>query len=168
MDTFSLILSILAVVVAGVSALFARQQVQVAQSSTRVQSILTLVDYLQRQDIRDSRRVVLTQLESIPASEWTAEQRAIASGVAASYDLVGTLLRTNAVDGTLILQSYGASIIRCHEACVPMIDGFRRNMPPALATSYWDDLDWLADEARKVIGHFGRVRPHSPEAAPLA
>lgn len=152
-------LSIFAFVVAAASALFARQQVQVAQSSSRVQSILTLVDYLQRPDIRDSRRVVLTELASLPASDWTPQQRAIASGVAASYDLVGTLLRANAVDGGLILQSYGASIIRCHEACAPMIDGFRKNMPASLAQTYWDDFDWLAEEARKVIGHFGPVWP---------
>ena len=163
-----MIVSILAIVVAAVSALFARKQVQVAQSSTRVQSILTLADYLQRPDIRDSRRVVLTQLVSIPASEWTEEQRTVASGVAASYDLVGTLLRANAVDDTLILQSYGASIIRCHEVCAPMIDGFRKGMPAALAKSYWDDFDWLAGEARTVIGHAGPARPHDPEAAPRA
>lgn len=63
------------------------------------------------------------------------------------------------MDGSLILQSYGASIIRCHEACAPMVDGFRRNMPEALAKSYWDDFDWLADESRKVIGHSGPVFP---------
>ena len=167
-ETFSLVLSILAIVVAAVSALFARQQVQVAKSSSRVQSILAVVDYLQRPDIRDSRRVVLTELKSIPAPHWTAEQRAIASGVAASYDLVGTLLRTNAVDGALILQSYGASIIRCHETCLPMIDDFRKNMPAALARSYWDDFDWLAEEARKMLGHVGPARPRGPEVAPVA
>nr|NLI49340.1 hypothetical protein [Propionibacterium sp.] len=137
-------------------------------SAIDVQSILAVVDYLQRPDIRDSRRVVLTELESIPAPHWTAEQRAIASGVAASYDLVGTLLRTNAVDGALILQSYGASIIRCHETCLPMIDDFRENMPAALARSYWDDFDWLAEEARKMLGHVGPARPRGPEVAPVA
>ena len=55
----------MAVVVAGASALFSRQQAQQARSATRVQSILTVVDYLQRQDIRDSRRVVLSQLEGV-------------------------------------------------------------------------------------------------------
>ena len=62
LEIASLVLAIVAVVVAGASALFARQQ---ARSATRVQSILTVVDYLQRQDIRDSRRVVLSQLEGV-------------------------------------------------------------------------------------------------------
>jgi hypothetical protein len=30
--------------------------------------------------------------------------------------------------------------------------GFRANMPDTLAKSYWDDFDWLADEARKEFG----------------
>jgi len=77
--------------------------------------------------------------------------------VAASYDLVATLLRTGVADDRLILQSCGASIIRCHEACSPMVDAFREGMPEALGRSYWDDFDWLADEARTVIGHSGPV-----------
>ena len=36
-----------------------------------------------------------------------------------------------------------------------MIEGFRGNMTDALARSYWDDFDWLADEARKEFGHAG-------------
>lgn len=161
MDTFSLILSILAVLVAAVSVLFARQQVQVAQSSFRVQSILALVDHLQRPDIRDCRRTVLTDMVGIPVSDWSDEQRAAASGVAASYDIVGTLLRAGAVDGNLILKSYAPSIIRCHEVCAPMIEGFRRSMPAALAKRYWADFDWLAHEARTMIGHVGPVWPRA-------
>ena len=156
-NTLSLTLSVMAFLVAAASALFARQQVSVAQSASRVQSILTLVDYLQRSDIRDARRVVLTELTGKPAPTWTEEQRGIASSVAASYDLVGTLLRTGVVDGHLILQSYGASIIRCHEACSPMVDAFREGMPDALARSYWDDFDWLSDQAQAVLGHSGPV-----------
>jgi len=75
----------------------------------------------------------------------------------ASYDLVGTLIRTGVIDGGLILQSYGTSIIRCHETCAPMISQFRKDMPATLAQSYWDDFDWLAAEARRLIGHPGPV-----------
>ena len=157
MNALSLGLSALAFLVAAVSALFARQQVLVAQSASRVQSILTLVDYLQRPDIRDARRVVLTELTVIPVPQWTEEQRTKASAVAASYDLVGTLLRAGLVDARLILESYGASIIRCHEASYPMVVAFRDGMPEALARGYWDDFDCLADEARKALGHSGPV-----------
>ena len=101
--------------------------------------------------------MVLTELAGIPASAWSEGQRAVASAVAASYDLVATLLRTGVADDRLILQSCGASIIRCHEACSPMVDAFREGMPEALGRSYWDDFDWLADEARTVIGHSGPV-----------
>lgn len=168
MDTYSLILSILALLTAAVSATFTRQQVHVAQATSRVESILTLVNYLQRPDIRDGRRVVITDLENRPVSDWTVDQRAVASGVAASYDLVGTLVRTGVVDGALILQSYGASIIRCHGVCSPMVSQFRNEMPAALARSYWNDFDWLADEARMVIGYDGPVWPPDLDKAKRA
>lgn len=152
MDVAAVVVSVFAFLAAASSALYARQQVRVAQSASRAQSLLAVLDYLQRPDIRDSRREVLTVLNTVPASAWTEIQRATASNASASYDLVGTLLKSGVVDKEPIIQNYGASIIRCHEVCTPMIKGFRANMPDALARSYWDDFDWLADEARKEFG----------------
>jgi type II secretory pathway pseudopilin PulG len=153
MDIAAVVVSVFAFLAAALSALYARQQVRVAQSASRAQSLLAVLDYLQRPDIRDSRREVLTILNTLPASAWTETQRATASNASASYDLVGTLLKSGVVDKGPIIQNYGASIIRCHDVCAPMIQGFRANMPDALARSYWDDFDWLADEARKEFGH---------------
>lgn len=156
MEALAVVLSAVAVVIAMLSALFTRQQVVVAKASTRAQSLLSVVDYLQRTEIREARRMVLTTLVGHPLDRWTHEQRAIASTVAASYDLVGTLLRDAIVPSTPILQSYGASIIRCHEVCKPMVDEFRQGMSPELARSYWDDFDWLAIEAARTLGHTGQ------------
>lgn len=153
MDVAALVVSISAFLAAAMSALYARQQVRVAHSASRAQSLLAVLDYLQRSDIRDSRREVLTVLNSLPASSWTETQRATASNASASYDLVGTLLRSGVVDKDPIIQNYGPSIIRCHDICSPMIEGFCANMPDALARRYWDDFDWLAGEARKEFGH---------------
>lgn len=155
MNEVALVVSVLAFLAAALSALFTRQQVRVAQSASGAQSLLTVLDYLQRPDIRDSRREVLTVLRDLPVSAWTDEQRATASNAAASYDLVGTLLRSGVVEPGPIIQNYGASIIRCHEVCSPMIKGFRGSMADTLARSYWDDFDWLADEARKAFSHPG-------------
>lgn len=167
MNVAALIVSVFAFLAAASSALYARQQVRVAQSASRAQSLLAVLDYLQRPDIRDSRRQLLTALTAVPSSAWTDEQRAIASNASASYDLVGTLLRSGVVDSGPIIQSYGASIIRCHEVCTPMIKDFRGNMVGALARSYWDDFDWLAAEARKEFGHVGPSNNHQ-EAAGLS
>ena len=155
MDVAALVISVLAILAATLSALFARQQVRVARSASRAQSLLAVLDYLQRADIRDSRREVLAVLTAVPSSAWTEEQRAAAANASASYDLVGTLLRGGVIDRAPIIQSYGASIIRCHEVCAPMIESLRGNMASTLARSYWDDFDWLADEARREFGHSG-------------
>jgi hypothetical protein len=76
------------------------------------------------------RREVLTVLNTLPASSWTDTQRAAASTASASYDLVGTLLKSGVVDKGPIIQNYGASIVRCHEVCAPMI--FRASAPTCL------------------------------------
>ncbi|TLM80747.1 hypothetical protein FDW84_17995 (plasmid) [Pseudarthrobacter sp. NamE5] len=152
----ALIVSISALIAAMMSALYARKQVLVAQSASRAQSLLSVLDYLQRADIRDSRREVLTVLADIPVSTWTDEQRATASNASASYDLVGTLLRSSVVDRAPIIENYGASILRCHEVCTPMINEFRNNMGKPFARRYWKDFDWLADEARR---EFENKRP---------
>ncbi|BCW36051.1 hypothetical protein StoSoilA2_21070 [Arthrobacter sp. StoSoilA2] len=154
---FALAVSILALIAAALSALYARKQAFVAHSASRAQSLLSILDYLQRTDIRDSRRKVLTVLANIPVSKWTDDQRATASNASASYDLVGTLLRNGVVDREPIIQNYGASIIRCHAVCKPMIDGFRSQMSGDFAQGYWKDFDWLAEEARKL---------HSPKRSP--
>lgn len=160
MNELALLVSVFALLAAALSALFARQQVSVARSSSRAQSLLAVLDYLQRPDIRDSRREVLTVLMAVPVSAWSEEQRATASNASASYDLVGTLLRSGVVESGPIIQNYGASIIRCHEVCTPMIEGFRGGMSAALARSYWDDFDWLAEKARKELGLTGPSNNH--------
>ncbi|MFF2316459.1 hypothetical protein ACFVTE_09340 [Arthrobacter sp. NPDC058097] len=160
MDVAALVVSVLALIAAAISALFARQQVRTAQAASRAQSLLAVMDYLQRPDIRESRRQVLTVLSAIPAPSWSDTQLATASNASASYDLVGTLLRSGVVDRGPIIQSYGASIIRCHDICAPMIEGFRSNMADSLARSYWDDFDWLAQEARREFGHAAEQRSH--------
>jgi hypothetical protein len=119
MDIAAVVVSIFAFLAAALSALYTRQQVRVAQSASQAQSLFAVLDYLQRPDIRDSRREVLTILNTIPISAWTDMQRATASNASASYDLVGTLLRNKVVDKGPIIQNYGASIIRCHEVCAP-------------------------------------------------
>ncbi|WP_251450619.1 hypothetical protein [Microbacterium sp. Marseille-Q6648] len=155
MEVLAVVLSGAAVVIAMLSALFTRQQVVVAKASTRAQSLLSVVDYLQRTEIREARRTVLTTLVGHPLDKWTQEERGIASTVAASYDLVGTLLRDAVIPPRPILESYGASIIRCHEVCRPMVEEFRQGMSAELARSYWDDFDWLAIEAARTLGHSG-------------
>ena len=57
------------------------------------------------------------------------------------------------MDGGLIIKSYSASILRCHMLTSPRVVELRRNMAEPLASSYWDDFDWLAEETRKGIGH---------------
>lgn len=166
MGVAAFVISVFAFLAATVSAFFAWQQVRVAQSASRAQSLLAILEYLQREDIRASRREVLTVLAPIPFPEWTEKQQAAASNAAAAYDLVGVILRGGVLDGGLIIQTYGASIIRCYEICAPMVENIRGSMGEVLARSYWEGLEWLVHEARKDLGYAALSSNHEVITTP--
>ena len=74
-------------------------QLRAMRKSSEGQNFLSLVDYLQAQDVREARRVVRTTLkEKVSRSEpWNDSEERAASLVCSTYDVAAILIRSGVV-----------------------------------------------------------------------
>lgn len=118
------------------------------QETSRAQSGLSLVDFLQESDVREARHTVRAVLSQKPMEEWTGDEKDHASRVTANYDVAGALVKSGIAPIDLIAANWGPSIIHCYEVLEPWIEA-HRNRLGARAT-YWSNFKWLYEEAKKA------------------
>lgn len=118
------------------------------QETSKAQSGLSLVDFLQEPDVRKARHTVRAILSQKPMEEWSDEEKDHASTVTANYDVTGALVKSGIAPIELIAANWGPSIIHCYEVLEPWINA-HRNGPGAHAT-YWSNFKWLYEEAKKA------------------
>lgn len=58
-----------------------------SKRATQSQNILSVVNFLQDEDRRKARRVVMTKLKDVPLEHWTEKYKAAASMTCSSYDI---------------------------------------------------------------------------------
>ena len=120
------------------------EQIKTMQDASQSQNILTFINYLQQQDIRDARGT-LRRLKNKPYKEWSSEELKDAGIVATSYDLAGIFARQEIVPLDLIVDNWGDSIKECYIAAKPMIAEYRKKSGPY----FIDDFEWLYKEVEK-------------------
>jgi hypothetical protein len=122
-----------------------RGQLAAAQSASRNQNLLTLINFLQVPSLREDRGILIgLKRDGPPLEPWSPDQRRAAERVCAAYDITGILIRQEAaIPKQTIVDNWGDSIRQCHEAAADFI----RTMQTERGNSYWDDFDWLAKEA---------------------
>lgn len=116
------------------------------QETSRAQSALSLVDFLQEPNVREARHTVRAILSQKPMEHWTDEEKDHASRITANYDVVGALVKTGIAPVDLIAANWGPSIIHCYEVLEPWIEA-HRNRPGAHAT-YWSNFKWLYEQSK--------------------
>jgi hypothetical protein len=120
------------------------------QHGSTGQSILALIDYLQKQEIRDARGIVLLRLVDKPLGNWTPGDREAAGMVCSSYDVAGILVRRDFVPIELLTDSYAASSLGCFPVTKPFIDELRKSdHARARVSTRWSNFEWLHAEASK-------------------
>lgn len=118
------------------------------QETSKAQSGLSLVDFLQEPDVRKARLTVRAVLSQKPMQQWSEDEKDHASRVTANYDVAGALVKSGIAPVDLIATNWGPSIIHCYEVLEPWINA-NRNRPGAHAT-YWSNFKWLYEEAKKA------------------
>lgn len=124
------------------------RQLLYMQETSRAQSGLSLVDFLQEPDVREARRTVRAVLSQKPMDEWTENEKDHASRVTANYDVAGALVKSGIAPVDLVAANWGPSIIHCYDILEPWIEA-HRNRPGARST-YWSNFKWLYKEAKKA------------------
>lgn len=147
MDYLALIVSSLALLVAALSAWYAREQVKVAKKADEAQNLLALVDHLQREEVREARAHLLGTLSQKDYSAWSDDDKLTASRAAAAYDMAGILICRGLVEQDAVLDNWGPNIVRCYEVCQPLIEEYRGNLPKEIQGKFWNEFEWLAEQA---------------------
>lgn len=143
--------TILATLAALFSAWFAHQQVKVAQQTNEAQNLIALINHLQREDVREARRIVLESLVEKSYQTWSDDDTNHASLVCASYDVAGILVRNGLVSQEIVVENYGRSIKECFKICRPLIEDYRGETSSALKTQYWNDFEWLYKKVEYIV-----------------
>lgn len=119
-------------------------QLEAARQASAGHNMLSLIPFLQTPSLRDARGVLI-KLKGKSFSVWTSSEREDAERVCAAYDVAGILIRNGIVPKQLIIDNWGDSIEKCHDAAKEYLASARA----ARGADYWDDFEWLAAEAAK-------------------
>jgi hypothetical protein len=122
-----------------------RAQLDEAKRSTTAQSLLSLINFLQVEHVREARELVITTLRNRPYKDWDAEQKRAASKVCSCYDVAAILIRMDLVPLEPIVDNWGPSIVLCYEILRPLIEEMQK--PENAGPTYWDDYVWLYEQS---------------------
>lgn len=153
-EALSLLLQLTVGVAAFVTLFFLYRQLRVMQDqlfamqeTTKAQSALSLVSFLQAPEVRAARQTVREVLSKKPLAEWSTVERQAASMVCANYDVAAGLLRARLAPAELVVNNWGPSIRHCHQILRPYVEELRAG--PGGHSSYWSNFDWLCSEAKR-------------------
>ncbi|MCL4296185.1 MAG: hypothetical protein KJ077_10675 [Anaerolineae bacterium] len=121
-----------------------QDQLKASRDAAAGQNLLTLIGFLQNEEVRDARRAVIRTLGVKPFSKWTEEDERVASKVCGNYDVAGIIIREDLAPLTPIVTSWGSSIRDCYRILEPYIKEMQKRKGPG----YWDDFCWLYEKVK--------------------
>jgi hypothetical protein len=132
------------------------EQMQEMRRSTSVQHILSLLSFIESDEIRAATNLAYTTLHKKHFSQWTESERQSASKLCASFSTAGTILQSGLVPVTPLIQGWEPSIRRCYQVLEPYIQEMQK--PENAGPQYWAGFDWLygqvltrANEERQMM-----------------
>jgi hypothetical protein len=126
----------------------AQQQVRISRNSATFDHVITLVGFLQGNEVRAARGRVIKDLDRKSYSAWSKDDLDDASTVCSSYSAVGYVLMELMKNEPDVINVFAAgwspSILRCYEILEPHVREMRRQA----GQEYWEGFDWLRDRAK--------------------
>lgn len=116
------------------------EQVQEVRRSTSAQHILSLLSFIESDEIRAAMNLVYTTLHKKHFSDWTEDERQAVSKLCSSFSTAGTVLQSGLVPQEPLL-GWGPSIRRCYQVLEPYIREMQK--PENAGPQYWAGFDWL-------------------------
>lgn len=116
--------------------------------STTVQHILSLLSFIESDELRTTMNLVYTTLHKKHFSEWSEAERQSVSKLCASFSTAGTILQSGLVPIGPLLEGWEPGIRRCYQVLGPYIREMQK--PENAGPSYWSGLDWLHDQIQSV------------------
>jgi hypothetical protein len=101
-----------------------------------------------REDLLAMARSGLAQQ---PFGQWTARDRSAAHTVCRQFELVGQLIEGRLFDPDLFLRSWHHNIVRCWQACEPMVQHQRVQLEEPGFGRHFEELQVLARECKTQV-----------------
>jgi hypothetical protein len=131
-----------------------------------VEAFLGVVSILQRQEVREARRVLLgIKPPGKALDQWTQDEKDQAEIACSTFDTVGILLRRNIIDRKMVVAEWRDSIGKCWDMAQPIIKEYRNQR----GNDYWDDLANLQaarNRAKKILELIKRYNPKAKSIQP--
>ncbi len=116
------------------------------------QSFLSLASFLQAEDVRQARTLVITTLADRGFKGWNSDEIRAAAKVCSSYGVAGIVLESKLVPAEPVIANWGPSIRHCHAILRDYISEMQK--PENSGPEYWavfDRLSAVAERAQKPL-----------------
>ena len=130
------------------------EQVHEVRRSTAAQHILTLLSFIESDEMRAALNLVFTTLHK-NFSHWTEDEQQAVSKLCSSFSTAGTILQSGLVPLEPLIVGWEPSLRRCYQILKPFVREMQK--PENAGPQYWAGFDWLhdrivlADTERKKI-----------------
>ena len=124
------------------------EQMLEMRRSTAVQHILSLLSFIESDELRTAMNLVYTTLHKKHFSQWTDPERQAVSKLCASFSTAGTILKSGLVPIEPLLEGWEPSIRRCYQVLGPYIKEMQK--PENAGPQYWSSLNWLHDQIQRT------------------
>jgi hypothetical protein len=146
-------------------------QMQEMRRSTTAQHILSLLNFIESDEIRAALNLVYTTLHKTRFTDWTEDQLQAASKVCTSFSTAGTILQSGLVPLEPLIVGWEPTLMRCYQVLEPYIREMQK--PENAGPQYWAGFDWLysqvgsrPEQAPAVEPGQGHRRRHTEFALP--
>ena len=117
------------------------KQLEEMRHGTNAQQILSLLSFIESEEVRAALTVVYTTLHRKHFSEWTESEREAATRMCASFATVGAIVRSGLVPAEPLLEGWEPSLRRSYQILEPFLREMQK--PENGGPQYWIGFDWL-------------------------
>ena len=97
------------------------EQVAAMRRGADAQQILSLLSFIESDEVRAALTVVYTKLHQKHFSDWTESELQAASRICASFATVGAIVRSGMVPAEPLLQGWEPPLRRCYQILEPFL-----------------------------------------------
>ena len=117
------------------------EQMQEVRRSTAAQHVLSLLSFIESDEIRAAVNLVYTTLHKKHFSQWTEDERQAVSKLGSSFTTAGTILQSGLMPVEPLIMGWEPSIRRCYQVLEPYMREMQK--PENAGPQYWEGFEWL-------------------------
>ncbi len=117
------------------------EQVAAMRRGSDAQQILSVLSFIESDEVRAARTVVYTTLHRKHFREWTESESQAAARMCASFATVGAIVKSGVIPVEPLLEGWEPSLRRCYQILEPFLREMQK--PENGGPQYWTGFDWL-------------------------